>query len=446
MVHQNGPVKVDLLSVDRSAADTLTVRWRLNNTQQQQVDPAGSMETGGFHPVSTVDGVSLIDVLAHKRYLPLRSTDDSCLCSIAANAKIDPGKSRDFYAVFPAPPAELQQITVAVPLTPVFADIPIGNKPRPVGPDEADPSKVQVKSPPPIIPLINTVEGAEASLDDDDVSRRVRLSADVLFAVNKADLTSRARVVLDEVAEQIDDSAGDIVTIDGHTDNSGNDAINDPLSERRARAVEDQLKGMVSRQGVQYRSEGHGSREPIADNGTAEGRQKNRRVVVTFARPKPAVAPPAATSAAPQWTGGSLPAIAAMQSQPVPNGLDTKDMRVEVNGLHRSSGGLVQAVWTLSNTGSGDIGLALWFNGDLMNYAGMNTGGAVIVDTANRLLYRPLRDASKGCLCTVYNLGNDKLSPGESVTLFDLYEVSAELTSVTMKIPGFAESQRIQIQ
>jgi outer membrane protein OmpA-like peptidoglycan-associated protein len=447
MAHRSGPVKVDLLSVDRSAANTVTVRWRLNNSGQQDLDPAGSMETLGFHPESTVDGVSLVDELGHKRYFPLKTTSNGCLCSSAANAKIRPGASGEFYAVFAAPPADVQAIAVAVPLTPAFLDVPIGSSPRPVAAGEADPAKTQVRTPPPIVPLISTVEGTDESVDEDADNRSVRLSADVLFAVNKANLTSKAQAVLQKTAQQIDASPGSTVKVDGYTDNSGNDAINNPLSQRRAQAVADKLKGLVTRQGVTFQSAGHGSQDPVADNGSDAGKRKNRRVTVTFPRPKP-VPPPAPQSPPPaaQWTGGKLPVVGSMQPAPIPNRLDTRNLKLEVNGLRRDPDGIVQLVWTLTNNGTGDLGVSLWFKGDLFTYAGADTSGAVLVDEPNKLRYNPLRDQSKGCLCTVTNNGKNTLKNGESVTFFALYEVPADVTAISVNVPGFAGSTRLQIQ
>jgi outer membrane protein OmpA-like peptidoglycan-associated protein len=448
MAHRSGPVKVDLLSVDRSAASTVTVRWRLNNSGQQDVDPAGSMETLGFHPESTVDGITLVDVLGHKRYFPLRTTSNGCLCSSAANAKIRPGASGEFYAVFPAPPADLRSIAVAVPLTPAFLDVPIGSSPRPVAAGEADPAKTQVKTPPPIVPLISTVEGTDESVDEDADNRSVRLSADVLFAVNKADLTSKAPGVLQKTAQQIDASPGSTIKVDGYTDTTGTDAINNPLSERRAQTVADRLKGLVTRQGVTFQPAGHGSKDPVADNGTDAGRRKNRRVTVTFPRPKP-VPPQQAPQTPPpaaQWTGGKLPVVAVVQPAPIPNRLDTRNLKLEINGLHRDPNGIVQLAWTLTNNGTNDLGVSLWFKGDLFTYAGEDTSGAVLVDEPNKLRYNPLRDQSKGCLCTVTNNGKNTLKNGESVTFFDLYEIPADVTAIAVNIPGFAGSQRLQIQ
>ena len=70
------------------------------------------------------------------------------------------------------------------------------------------------------------------------------------------------------------------VAIYGHTDNTGNDAINTPLSKNRALSVQNYLKNLgVS--ASQFKSvDGQGSTNPVADNSTVSGRQQNRRVEV----------------------------------------------------------------------------------------------------------------------------------------------------------------------
>jgi outer membrane protein OmpA-like peptidoglycan-associated protein len=73
------------------------------------------------------------------------------------------------------------------------------------------------------------------------------------------------------------------ITIEGHTDNTGSEAYNQALSERRAEAV----KAWIVAQGVnpaQITTTGKGETEPTDDNSTAEGRQNNRRVVIRAAR------------------------------------------------------------------------------------------------------------------------------------------------------------------
>ena len=67
----------------------------------------------------------------------------------------------------------------------------------------------------------------------------------------------------------------------GHTDNSGTDAMNIPLSEKRAAAVKAYLikKGLTNNR---VESKGYGSAKPIADNNTNEGKSKNRRVEIVL--------------------------------------------------------------------------------------------------------------------------------------------------------------------
>ena len=71
------------------------------------------------------------------------------------------------------------------------------------------------------------------------------------------------------------------VQVNGYTDNTGNDAINNPLSIRRANAVADFLKvqGVAASRIV---ANGYGSANPIASNATAAGREQNRRVEIVL--------------------------------------------------------------------------------------------------------------------------------------------------------------------
>ena len=74
------------------------------------------------------------------------------------------------------------------------------------------------------------------------------------------------------------------MAIIGHTDNTGSDAINNPLSVNRANAARDYLVGRgVAAQRIA--TDGRGSREPVADNSSAQGRAKNRRVEIYVAEP-----------------------------------------------------------------------------------------------------------------------------------------------------------------
>ncbi len=112
----------------------------------------------------------------------------------------------------------------------------------------------------------------------------VTLSSDALFPINSAELGLNTREDLSRLAAEIverDDLAR--IFIAGHADITGTDAINDPLSQRRADSVARFLVEQGVEQGL-IQTEGYGSNKPIASNDTVEGRKLNRRVEITLER------------------------------------------------------------------------------------------------------------------------------------------------------------------
>lgn len=107
------------------------------------------------------------------------------------------------------------------------------------------------------------------------------MSGLVLFDVNSSVLRPEAYPVLNDAALFLKENPYVTVIVEGHADITGNDRINQPLSERRARAVVDYLV----RRGIEERRLtpiGYGSKRPIDTNETAEGRQMNRRMDFVF--------------------------------------------------------------------------------------------------------------------------------------------------------------------
>jgi outer membrane protein OmpA-like peptidoglycan-associated protein len=104
-------------------------------------------------------------------------------------------------------------------------------------------------------------------------------ASDVTFQSGKAILTTAGKKELDVEADFLNKNSGVKVSIEGHTDNTGTDKINQPLSEKRAEAVKTYLasKGVAA---DRMTTSGFGSSQPIADNKTAAGKQKNRRVEI----------------------------------------------------------------------------------------------------------------------------------------------------------------------
>jgi outer membrane protein OmpA-like peptidoglycan-associated protein len=107
----------------------------------------------------------------------------------------------------------------------------------------------------------------------------VHFDADVLFAVDSALLTPTSRSALDEVAGVLNEYAKTAVIVQGHTDSTGSEQHNQELSERRADAVKNYLAGRGV-DGERMAALGYGEGAPVADNASAAGRARNRRVDV----------------------------------------------------------------------------------------------------------------------------------------------------------------------
>jgi len=125
------------------------------------------------------------------------------------------------------------------------------------------------------------VENAQVQeIEDANGFKGVKVTFDsgILFATNSSTLSASATNCINQIAAVLNQNKDVDVAIFGHTDSTGSDAINDPLSLKRAQAVEKSLKSKnVSNI---KRVEGQGSHNPVADNSTAEGKKQNRRVEV----------------------------------------------------------------------------------------------------------------------------------------------------------------------
>ena len=99
----------------------------------------------------------------------------------------------------------------------------------------------------------------------------------ILFETGKATLKPESMAEIQKVADYMKKNPSVRFEVQGHTDNQGSDAINDPLSQQRAEAVVKALEGLGC-DPFNMRAVGKGSHEPVADNSTDAGRAKNRRV------------------------------------------------------------------------------------------------------------------------------------------------------------------------
>ncbi|WP_310448095.1 OmpA family protein [Thiobacillus sp.] len=117
-----------------------------------------------------------------------------------------------------------------------------------------------------------------------DNQLKLDIPSDVSFDTNRYEIKSNLRPILDRFATTLNQNPVTTVSIIGHTDSTGTDAINNPLSVNRAASTRDYLvaRGVAA---SRIAIDGRGSREPIADNNSAEGRAKNRRVEIFVAEP-----------------------------------------------------------------------------------------------------------------------------------------------------------------
>ena len=109
--------------------------------------------------------------------------------------------------------------------------------------------------------------------------KKLSFASEILFDYDQATLKPDAQHTLQKLADALNSLPDMPVEIGGHTDNTGDDAYNQTLSERRARAVHDFLldKGVNS---ARLRWHGYGENQPVDNNETDAGRQKNRRVEI----------------------------------------------------------------------------------------------------------------------------------------------------------------------
>ena len=108
---------------------------------------------------------------------------------------------------------------------------------------------------------------------------KVTYAADAFFDFNKSVIKPEGKAKLDDLVGKIKDINLEVIIAVGHTDSVGSDAYNQKLSVRRSEAVKAYLVSKGIEKNRVY-TEGKGEKQPVADNKTAEGRAKNRRVEI----------------------------------------------------------------------------------------------------------------------------------------------------------------------
>ena len=134
------------------------------------------------------------------------------------------------------------------------------------------PAPAPVVAPPPPPPPAAAAPAAP-------VSEKVTFAADAFFDFDKSVLKPEAKAKLDDLVAKTKAVALEVIIAVGHTDAVGADAYNQKLSVARSEAVKAYLVSKGIEKNRVY-TEGKGEKQPVADNKTAEGRAKNRRVEI----------------------------------------------------------------------------------------------------------------------------------------------------------------------
>ncbi|MEV7196654.1 OmpA family protein [Streptomyces sp. NPDC093510] len=125
--------------------------------------------------------------------------------------------------------------------------------------------------------------GGEERREDTNTDVKFALQAEVLFPKDSAKLNPDANARIKAIAEEAEAQKATDVRVFGFTDNLGSYGHGKKLSRERAEAVHDRLASYLGPE-VTYAVRGYSEDYPIADNGSEEGRKKNRRVEVSFPR------------------------------------------------------------------------------------------------------------------------------------------------------------------
>jgi outer membrane protein OmpA-like peptidoglycan-associated protein len=119
-----------------------------------------------------------------------------------------------------------------------------------------------------------------------DNQLKLNIPADAGFDTNRSDIKPMLQGVLSKFASTLNENPVTTIAVIGHTDSTGSDAVNNPLSVARAQSTRDYLVGHGVASG-RISVAGHGEREPIASNDNETGRAANRRVEIYIAEAAP---------------------------------------------------------------------------------------------------------------------------------------------------------------
>ena len=116
-------IRIDITELSRTSGETVTLKFRLVNESGESANPNQMLGVAGGNDIKEVH---LIDAAGKKKYLVIKDSDGKCVCTGDLDSQLDSGKSINLWARFPAPPAEVKEVSVVFPNF-IPADAPIAD-------------------------------------------------------------------------------------------------------------------------------------------------------------------------------------------------------------------------------------------------------------------------------------------------------------------------------
>ena len=198
-----------------------------------------------------------------------------------------------------------ETVALFLPKSPLVTAVPVIDAEPPPLDADSDPVDLSAVEQSPLVPMVSLSADLIDPIhqQEDRESTTVDIGSDILFDSSSATLSEKAAGILDDAVARVLQHEPGTVTVIGHTDSVDDEEFNLDLSQRRAEAVAEVLTSLLDTEEFPLETEGKGESSPVADNGTEEGRTRNRRVELQISTPRKEDAQQAEVSAAADFDG-----------------------------------------------------------------------------------------------------------------------------------------------
>ena len=116
--------RIDVTQFARASGDTVNLRFVLVNATDETIGMTNHMTDSTVGEYNTVGGIHLVDPVNKRKYFVVRDADNKCVCSRDLSG-IEAGKQATLWAKFPAPPPDVQRLSIVFPKFLPLDDVPL---------------------------------------------------------------------------------------------------------------------------------------------------------------------------------------------------------------------------------------------------------------------------------------------------------------------------------